>query len=41
MDSVMFDAFNAHDLKKLRTAFSEDLEFYHDKGGGSQVLSKP
>ena len=33
MDSVMFDAFNAHDLEKLKTTFSEDLEFYHDKGG--------
>jgi Domain of unknown function (DUF4440) len=33
MDSVMFDAFNAHDLDKLKTTFSEDLEFYHDKGG--------
>jgi aspartate oxidase len=33
MDSVMFVAFNAHDLEKLKTTFSEDLEFYHDKGG--------
>ncbi len=33
MDSVMFDAFNAHDIKKLKTTFSQDLEFYHDKGG--------
>jgi hypothetical protein len=33
MDSVMFDAFNAHDLEKLKTTFSETLEFYHDKGG--------
>jgi hypothetical protein len=33
MDSVMFDAFNAHDLDKLKATFSEDLEFYHDKGG--------
>ncbi len=33
MDSVMFDAFNAHDLEKLATTFSENLEFYHDKGG--------
>lgn len=33
MDSVMFDAFNAHDLEKLKTTFSENLEFYHDKGG--------
>jgi hypothetical protein len=33
MDSVMFDAFNAHDVEKLKTTFSDDLEFYHDKGG--------
>lgn len=33
MDSIMFDAFNRHDLEKLKTTFSEDLEFYHDKGG--------
>ena len=33
MDSVMFDAFNSHNLEKLKTTFSEDLEFYHDKGG--------
>ena len=29
----MFDAFNTQDLEKLKTAFSENLEFYHDKGG--------
>jgi hypothetical protein len=33
MDSLMFDAFNAHDADKLQTYFSEDLEFYHDKDG--------
>jgi hypothetical protein len=33
MDSIMFNAFNAHDLEKLKTTFSENLEFYHDKGG--------
>ncbi len=33
MDSVMFDAFTTQDLDKLKTTFSEDLEFYHDKGG--------
>ena len=33
LDSVMFDAFNAHDLEKLGSTFSENLEFYHDKGG--------
>ena len=33
MDSIMFEAFNAHDIEKLKTTFSENLEFYHDKGG--------
>jgi ketosteroid isomerase-like protein len=33
MDSLMFDAFNKHDIEKLMSFFSEDLEFYHDKGG--------
>jgi len=33
MDSLMFEAFNAHDADKLQTYFSEDLEFYHDNDG--------
>jgi ketosteroid isomerase-like protein len=33
MDSVMFDAFNAHDLNALKNVFSPDLEFFHDRGG--------
>lgn len=33
MDSVLFNAFNSHDLDKMKTLFSTDLEFYHDKGG--------
>ena len=33
MDSVMFDAFNAHDLEKIMSTFDSSLEFYHDKGG--------
>jgi hypothetical protein len=33
MDSVMFDAFNAHDLDKLMSTFDSSLEFYHDQGG--------
>jgi hypothetical protein len=32
-DSLMFVAFNRHDLAQLQTFFAEDLEFYHDKGG--------
>ena len=33
MDSVLFSAFNNRDLNKFKTLFTEDLEFYHDKGG--------
>ena len=33
MDAAMFDAFNAHDVDRLMTLFTDDLEFYHDSGG--------
>lgn len=33
MDSMLFDAFNSRNLEKLKTLFTQDLEFYHDKGG--------
>ena len=33
MDSVMFTAFNEQNMEKLQATFSEDLEFYHDRGG--------
>ena len=33
MDSVMFHAFNTRDIEKFKSLFTEDLEFYHDKGG--------
>lgn len=33
MDSMLFNAFNAHDPDKMAKIFSEDLEFYHDKDG--------
>lgn len=32
-DSLLFVAFNRHDLPALQTFFAPDLEFYHDKGG--------
>ncbi|SRR5579871_318065 len=32
-DSLLFTAYNAHDLAKIKTFFTSDLEFYHDKGG--------
>jgi Domain of unknown function (DUF4440) len=33
MDSVLFNAFNSRDIEKFKSLFTEDLEFYHDKGG--------
>ncbi len=33
MDSVLFDAYNRHDLEKIKTLFTNNLEFYHDKAG--------
>ena len=33
LDSVVFNAFNTRDIEKFKTMFTEDLEFYHDKGG--------
>ncbi|MEY2520782.1 MAG: hypothetical protein QOF24_2541 [Verrucomicrobiota bacterium] len=33
MDSEIFGAFNAHDVDRLMSYFTEDLEFYHDTGG--------
>jgi len=33
LDRRMFDAYNAHDLDKLMSMFTVDLEFYHDTGG--------
>ncbi|WP_184550106.1 nuclear transport factor 2 family protein [Mucilaginibacter sp. FT3.2] len=33
MDSVMFDAFNNHNLEVMKTLFSPDVEFYNDGKG--------
>jgi ketosteroid isomerase-like protein len=33
MDALIFDAFNAHNVDALMALFTDDLEFYHDKGG--------
>ena len=33
LDSVLFDAFNRRDIETFKALFAEDLEFYHDKGG--------
>ncbi|HET6996036.1 MAG TPA: nuclear transport factor 2 family protein [Chitinophagaceae bacterium] len=33
LDSVFFNAFNTHNLEKLKELLDDDLEFYHDLGG--------
>ena len=33
MDSILFNSFNTRNIEKFKTFFTEDLEFYHDKGG--------
>jgi len=33
MDAVLTDAFDTHDLDKLKALFTEDLEFYQDNEG--------
>lgn len=33
MDSIFFNAYNTCDLKTQDELYSENLEFYHDKGG--------
>ena len=33
LDAAMFDAYNRCDIDKVGTFFTEDLEFYHEKGG--------
>ncbi len=32
-DSILFTAFNNCDINTFRKMFTDDLEFYHDKGG--------
>ena len=32
-DTAMFEGFNAHNVDKLMSMFTDDLEFYHDTGG--------
>ncbi len=34
-DSVMFDAFNSHNLEVLKKNFAKNVEFYNDGGGVS------
>ncbi len=39
MDKVLFNAFNSGDIEKVKSLFTKDLEFYHDKGGLSDYQS--
>lgn len=39
MDSLYFNAYNTCDLKTQSDLYSEDLEFFHDKGGLSTSKS--
>ncbi|QOI96387.1 MAG: nuclear transport factor 2 family protein [Flammeovirgaceae bacterium] len=38
LDSIVFTAFNRCDIKTFGSMFTEDLEFYHDKGGLTDYL---
>lgn len=33
LDKAVFDAFNNCDIEKFKSYFTNDVEFYHDKGG--------
>jgi ketosteroid isomerase-like protein len=33
MDTKLFDAFNAHDVDRLMSMFTDDVEFYQDNDG--------
>ena len=33
LDSILFNAFNSRDVVKFGSFFTNDLEFFHDKGG--------
>lgn len=33
LDKAVFDAYNNCDVERFKTYFSDDVEFYHDKGG--------
>lgn len=33
MDSILFNAYNAHNLDAMLSFFTKDVEFYHDTGG--------
>lgn len=37
-DSIFWEAYNRCDVEKMSEYFTEDLEFYHDKGGPTFTL---
>jgi hypothetical protein len=39
-DSLFWVAYNACDVEKMASYFTEDVEFYHDKGGPTFTLAK-
>jgi hypothetical protein len=39
-DSLFWEAYNACDVEKMAGLFTDDLEFYHDKGGPTFTLAK-
>jgi ketosteroid isomerase-like protein len=40
LDTQAFEAYNTCDLEKFKTFFTDDLEFYHDKGGFTKGIEK-
>jgi len=43
LDKAIFDAYNKCDTESVKIYFSEDVEFYHDKGGvtlGAKALAE-
>jgi hypothetical protein len=40
LDSTLFSHFNTCNTMEMRKVFTEDLEFYHDKGGLTTSLQK-
>ena len=33
LDSILFNAYNSHDIETMKKMFTEDLEWYQDNGG--------
>lgn len=38
LDAKFWEAYNSCDLKTIKTLFTDDIEFYHDKGGLTETL---